>query len=187
MDLLVIPGYDSKNGNTNSCLFKAYGVDKCEQYVLNKPLEEQNFMNFASEKAVVHSYGFFIFIVMRKLGFFSSVKQLVVLDGWFPYDCKFNGKEYPIDLPEDILMTFFFPTVGNRKDYPLEAVVRQQMVKRKDIHVVRGINFGHNLIYNEFTPDCVTELVESLLPEKMLKYDNVCDFILYFPQASLHF
>jgi hypothetical protein len=179
---LVIPGYDSKNGNTNSVLYKTYKT-KCSQYVLDQPLEDQyQFIDSDSKEVIVHSYGFFIFLVGYKLGLFKNT-SLVVIDGWFPKDCKFNGTEYKIELPP-IPTVFLFPTFGDRKDYPLEAIVRQAMTSRKDITVVRAIGFGHNLLFGSFDEHMVADLVLALqcLPEKRL---SDVDIKVNFPDTTL--
>ncbi len=162
LSTLILPGYDSKNGNRNSFLYKAFG-EMCNEYVLDKPLEEQeSIIKPSSEIAVVHSYGFFIFLVGYQNGLFKNIKSLIVFDGWFPSDCKFNGIDYSIELP-DIRTVFFFPTFGDRKDYPLESIVRQSMISRKNITVVRGLGFGHNLLFGEFDENSVNSLTVSLL------------------------
>lgn len=160
---LILPGYDTQHGNKNSCLFRGF-PDECEQYVLDKPLCDQHWNHPHAESAIVHSFGFFIFLVGLKNGLFQHVKNLIVIDGWFPRDGKFQDHAYSIHLPTDIKCTFFFPTVGDRKDYPLEAIVRQFMATKDnhEIVIIRGEGYGHNLIYNEFTSEKMVGFVQKL-------------------------
>jgi hypothetical protein len=154
----ILPGYDSKNYNTNSFLFKTY-KENCSEYVLDKPLESQeSIISLKEEQTVVHSYGFFIFLAAYQKGLIQNTKSLIVFDGWFPTNCKFMEDEVKIVLP-NIPMIFFFPTFGDRREYSLESIVRQQMATRKDIIVIRGLGFGHNLLFGEFTEKKVTKLV----------------------------
>lgn len=178
---LILPGHDSKNGNENSCLFKIF---KSSTYVLNKELTDQEtIINSDSEVAIVHSYGFFIFLVGYQKGLFPNVESLLVIDGWFPKDCKFNGTEYPIELPK-LPTVFFFPTFGSRKDYPLESIVRQAMITRKDIHIVRGIGFGHNLLFGDFDKFKANDLILNL---QLLGNERTTDLdrVVRFPSVDV--
>jgi hypothetical protein len=183
---LILPGYDAINGNKNSCLFKMY--PECTTYTLDQPLEDQQIkIEDSTTTAVVHSYGFFIFMVGHQRGLFKEIKHLVVLDGYFPRDCTFMGESYKMTLPEQVNMLFFFPTVGDRSSYPLEAVVRQAMVTRNGIFVVRGIGFGHNLLYQEFQESQGKLLVQNCID---FIHKETCppfpkDYAVVYPQTNL--
>lgn len=181
--MLIIPGHDSKNGNTNSFLYKTYG-SLCSEYVLDKPLENQPFVNADSECAVVHSYGFFIFLAGLKKGLFKNVNSLVVFDGWFPNDCKFMSEEISVEDLPNVPTTFFFPTVGNRRGYPLESIVRKTMISRNNITIARGIGFGHNLLYQNFDTKKADELVNYLC--KLSDYLTIIkEVIITFPNSKI--
>ncbi len=156
----------------------------CSSYVLDKPLQEQSFQDADSITAVVHSYGFFIFLVGYQQGLFQNVKTLLVFDGWFPADCIFDGNEYPINLPA-IRTIFFFPTFGNRREYPLEAIVRQQMIVRNDITVVRGHGFGHNILFDNFGTANTFALIVNLLASVPEERTNDLDLVVKYPSTKL--
>lgn len=181
---LILPGYDPTNGNANSVLFKTY-KNMCSTYTLGKPLEDQTdiLINGDFNIAVVHSYGFFVFLIGYQIGLFKNVTSLVVIDGYFPKDRKFNETEYEIKLPP-IPILFFFPTFGNRQDYPLEAIVRQAMISRKNITVVRGHGFGHNLIFEKFDTDKVADLVLNLQHVPETRTSDL-DLNVYFPETDI--
>jgi hypothetical protein len=145
--MLILPGYDSMNGNTNSFLYKTFG-EKCSTYVLTQPLESQtSILNKDATRAVVHSYGFFIFWVGYQKGLFPNVESLVVFDGYFPKDEIFHGEEFKVGLLP-LKTVYFFPTVGDRSSYKLEGLMKGS--SRSGMHIVRGVGFGHNLLFQEF-------------------------------------
>jgi len=158
----ILPGYADATGNTNSCLWRAY-------------------MDVDQEIVVVHSAGFAGFCAARSMGRLSSVCRLIVLDGWYPYPTTTETSN-KFDLPP-VPCILWFPTVGDRSLYPLEAVARRAMVTRKDITVVRGVNFGHNLIYGEFDEKKVRELVTwlSTLPDERA---SDVDITVTFPNTK---
>ena len=152
-----IPGYDSTNKNANSCLYRVFGKDACTLY---NPGDELDVI--ATPTVVVHSYGFYALVAAGILS--ADVKRVVVLDGWIPELQSWGNDVCPVYIPENISWVFFFPTVGNRTEYPLEAVVRQAMVARKDITVVRGVGFGHNMLFApKITEERVREVVQKLI------------------------
>ena len=85
----------------------------------------------------MHSFGYFAFLVARAAGRLRDVTRLIVIDGWFPHDKQWGSVTCAVDVPAGVACTFFFPTFGDRSEYALEAVVRQAMVTRRDITVVR--------------------------------------------------
>jgi len=163
MSYTLIPGHDAVNGNTNSCLYRAFG-DQCVRYDPAKPIAEQldAFPEQGEETVVAHSYGFAAFVAARAAGRLQAATKLIVLDGWYPEDGMWTGEPLLIQLP-NIQCIFFFPTVGNRSEYKLEAdIVRPAMASAHDITIVRGQGFGHNLVYQSFGADEVKELIKSL-------------------------
>ena len=161
MDALLLPGHDDATGNRNSFLFRSYPF--CAEYVTNQDLKEQHIRNADAPVAMVHSYGFWAFVVGYQLGLFPNVKQLVVFDGWFPANKEFNGVKYEVKLPP-IPTKFFFPTFGDRSGYPLESIVHQvRALGRKDLGIFRGIGFGHNLLFGEFDEAGARDLVALVI------------------------
>lgn len=163
MATAVFPGYDTKNGCTNSCVYKAL-KSLCYTYVLDKPLSEQfNIMKNVTD-VICHSYGYWVFVVGLAEGLFPQVASVTVIDGYIPKDRSWCGIEYEVKIPNSIKQKYFFPTVGDRFGYPLEAIVRQAKATAPSpcIWIFRGIGFGHNLIYENFQEEQVKELVEDI-------------------------
>ena len=154
----IVPGYDPVHGNKNSVLYKTYG-DQCIEYNPSEKIEGWT-TNTGNKVAVVHSMGFGAFLAARQEGGFVDTERLLVLDGAYP---KTWGETPLVAKIPPFPCIFFFSTVGDRSGYPLEAVVRQAMLSRKDITVVRGIDFGHNLLYGSFGCEKVKDLVQYLL------------------------
>ena len=158
---MVIPGHDDEHFNSNSCLYRTYGAAACTLY---NPGSVDSTPAADSDIAVVHSFGYFAFLAIRAGGGARNVKRLVVIDGWFPRDKMWGTLPVSPGVPENVACTFFFPTYGDRSGYSLEAVVRQAMVNRRDITVVRGVGYGHNLLHPpHVTPANVRTLVSFLV------------------------
>jgi hypothetical protein len=153
-------------------LFRAYvGAEWVVTYSPDVSLADQidAFPLAAPPVVVVHSCGFFALMAARGAGRLHGMRKLVVIDGWFPHDHLWagagadDGACVKVQVPLDVACVFFFPTFGDRSDYPLEAVVRQAMVERADVTVVRGVGFGHNLLYPPFGLVGVRALVDRLV------------------------
>ena len=194
--------------NKNSFLYKIY-KDRCCEYVLDKPLIYQKSFTDKIQpdkkyNVVVHSYGFFILLVALQQNIIKeeSINSIVIFDGYFPKLCKFMNIDVEIKIP-NIPTLFFFPTVGLRIDYPLESVVRQTIANRykynegenncvsldndnentifsnKDIVIIRGLGFGHNILYKSFQEPEAGELIENLL----LLLKSGSDLYVIFPNT----
>ena len=155
LEATFIPGFDERTKNTNSCLYRAFPETAVVPY--DHVDYNDNFPEQGRETVVVHSYGYYAFLMARAGGRLRACKRLLVIDGWFPSKSRMSA-----ELPTGVSCVFFFPTFGDRTDYPLEAVVRQAMVSRADITVVRGVGFSHNLVYGAFGEAGVRELVSGL-------------------------
>ena len=168
---LLIPGYDDANRNKNSCLYKVYGESACVCYT---PGEFVSFPADSTEILIVHSYGFYAFLAGRSAGLLRGVKKLIVIDGYFPSNQKWGDVAVRVEIPKDISCVFFFPTYGDRSGYPLESVVRQAMVERRDITVARGVGYGHNLLHPP-TEDTIREIVSFLagLPSQRQEQEDI--------------
>ncbi len=159
MNATFIPGWDETNGNTNSFLYRVMGEYKCCEYVLGKPLSDAFIKKIQlSNICVIHSAGFWAFLVAYKRGYLNHVTKVVVFDGWYPETCKIS------ELPGDgnIEYVFAFPTFGNRAEYPLETdVVRPAMKLHKNITVARLVGYGHNIMFGEVGLTKASELITN--------------------------
>lgn len=158
--VLLIPGHDDATLNTNSCLYKTFGAAACISY---NPGDLAQFPETCPDTAIVHSFGYFAFLVARAAGRLRDVTRLIVIDGWFPHDKQWGSVTCAVDVPAGVACTFFFPTFGDRSEYALEAVVRQAMVTRRDITVVRGIcvaEMDENRVQVDLSFDSSTKTIE---------------------------
>lgn len=168
----------------NSCLYRAFGAEACVAYNPDLPISAQRGA-FPAEipgaVVVAHSFGFAAFIAARASGLLRNAARLIVIDGFYPLDRTWAGRDITIELPSDCPCIFFFPSFGDRSRYPLEAVVRQAMITRLDLTVVRGIGFGHNLLYGSFKEPDVCSLVARLaaLPDTR---ESEADIAIHMPQ-----
>ena len=157
---LIIPDYEQGVQNTGSCLYQGFGEKECSQYVLDIPLREQTgFINEDANIAIVHSYGYFIFLVGRNEGMFKNVKLLLVLDGYCPEPRIFNGNPCLINIDAPGVPTaYFFPT-RDRHLFPLKEELRICNF------IFKGYDYGHNLIFGDFKPEHVREFCNAMLSE----------------------
>jgi hypothetical protein len=161
--IAIIPGFDTETGNTNSVLFRAY--PDCLTYTKGESLAERwkdkDIVKTATT-VVVHSMGFFAFLVALDEGLFQQVNKLLVLDGYYSKNQMWGEKECPVYIP-DIHSVYFFPTVGNRSTYLLETEHLNMHRENPKFKVVRGVGFGHNLLYESFDVEKARELIQRLI------------------------
>lgn len=171
-DLIVIPGHDDETGNTNSCLWRSFGKNVCLAYTPG-----DDFVGFPQDATgrivVVHSCGYWAYLAARTAGLLENARGLIVIDGWYPVhrtERKWGAMLVDASCVPNIPTVFFFPTVGDRSAFPLEAVVQQSLVRRVDNvnvnvnvkNIVRGLGFGHNLMFEKFQEPQVRWLVKHL-------------------------
>jgi hypothetical protein len=180
--IVYFPGYDKERGNRNSVLYKVYG-DKCTTYDPTKSISSQNFENKEATVAIVHSYGYFAYAVLSKLGYFENVKTLVVLDGYIPPHGSMFGLNMTVGVPLPQSAVFFFPTVGDRSEYTLERVLEENYSEMTNYKIVRGVNYGHNILFGEVDVEKAKELIEALL--KHATYKPRVEDAMVFPSCQI--
>jgi hypothetical protein len=164
MSLLIIPDVDVYS----STLVKAYRFG-CVEYDVNRPLVGQFKQVEAAttaKTAVVHGFGYFVFVVGWSKGLFRQVERLIVLDGSIPMTRKFAGERIQTlfaDVPSQL---YFFPTAGFRAPYKLESeVIAPIYLSHRDnsIQIVRGQGFEHEILSATFDVERVRTLIDGLI------------------------
>jgi hypothetical protein len=180
---VMLPGWDEKNGVTNSCLYKAFHETMPESVVVYdlteaadggcldedkvEPLIKLNKITDDTEMIIVHSAG------LTYLGVIASVyqqnceklKTILVLDGWLSKCIQQEFSDMTSVFPDDVKVVFVTPTDGDREPYKVtkELMIDPMLRDRKDVFHVNVVGLRHNFIYDGFTKDDFVKMVEALL------------------------
>jgi hypothetical protein len=201
---VYIPGWDPMNGNTNSCLYKAFSNGRPSTAVVSYDLNGLDDDGIIDDRALdrlrstnlinqhdtftiyAHSAGLtYLCLLGLTPKDFDNVAIMVILDGWLSELCIKHVGDFMNVIPEHVPIVFLSPTDGDRTPYAKtkEVMIDPVVKARKNAYHVKVEGLRHNFIYDGFTKEQFLTMMEGVegFVEMEEKSETGVEFVIKSP------